>query len=320
VIVCHTFNGLANRLRAAVSGLILGQHLARPVRLIWPLGQGMHCPFDALFEPSGIEFLEIPEDFFATARLRTPRDYLPAGTRVWRDRLGSLTGEQYDHVEQTPFILTSDRLKDLPETLYIRTCFAYRPESLTPDQYEEAFSETLRERFRPRKKILDSVMDLPKNTVGVHVRLGDKRSNPVLRHRKVGSAVENFHAAMDAFVASEPDVRFFVCSDDEGAKAQLRARYEERVFTYPATVQTRDTAAGMRDALRDLYTLAQTRMILADGDSSFGPVAARYLQRPIRNMRPDFQGPGRIGTAQAAITSMVISKAGRLWRRFAGRS
>ena len=280
----------------------------------------MHCPFDVLFEPSGIKFLEISEHFFASARLRTPRDQLPAGTRVWRDRLGSLTGERYDHVEQTPFILTSERLKDLPETLYIRTCFAYRPESMTPDQYEEAFSETLRERFQPRQKILDGVMELTENTLGVHVRLGDKESNPVLQRRRAGSAVENFHATMDAFVASEPDVRFFVCSDDEGAKANLRARYEDRVLTYPATVQARDTAAGMRDALRDLFTLAGTRMILTDGDSSFGPLAARYFQRPIRNMRPDFQGPGRIGTAQAAIASIVMSEVGGLWRRLAGRS
>lgn len=289
------------------------------MRLIWPLGQGMHCPFEALFEPSGLGFVEVPEDFFTTARLRTPRDYLPAGTRVWHDRLGSLTGERYDHVEQTPFILTSERLKDLPETLYIRTCFAYRPESLTLDAYEEAFSETLRAQFRPRKAILDGVIDLPENTVGVHVRLGDKQSNPVLRRRKSGSAVENFHATMDAFVASEPDVCFFVCSDDEGAKAKLRARYQDRILTYSATVQSRDTTAGMRDAVRDLYTLAQTRTILTDGDSSFGPLAARYFRRPVRNMRPDFRGSGRIGTAQAAIASVVISEVGGLWRRLATR-
>ena len=110
-------------------------------------------------------------------------------------------------------------------------------------------------------------------------------------------------------------MRFFVCSDNEAAKAELRARYADRVLTYHATVQTRDSTAGMRDAVRDLYTLAQTRMILTDGDSSFGPVAARYCRRPIRNMRPDFPGLSRFSTAQAAITSMVMSNVGGLWRR-----
>ena len=319
LLVCHLFNGLANRLRAAVSGLILGRHLGRPVQLIWPIGQGMRCRFDELFAPSGLEFLAIPEDFFSSSRLRTPREYLPPGTRVLRDRLGRLTSEPYDHVKQTPFVLTSEQLEGLPESLYIRTCFAYRAESMALDAYDEAFAEILRERFRPCQEILDEMMDLPENTVGVHLRLGDKRANPVLRRRKAGAAVENFHPAMDELIASEPDVRFFVCSDDEDAKAKLRARYEDRVLAYPATLQTRDSTAGMRDALRDLYTLAKTRTILTDGDSSFGPVAARYFRRPIRNMRPHFRGPGWFGTAQAAIASIVMSEVSRMRERFSGR-
>jgi len=318
VIVCHTYNGLANRLRVAASALILGKQLDRPVQLTWPAGQGMNCPFEELFDPSGIEFLQVPADFFVTPHLRTPRAYLPPGTLVWHDRLGNLTGERYDRVHQHPLVMTRERLKDLPETIYIRTCFAYRPESLNLGDYQQAFSETLRRRFQPRKDILDQMLNLPGNTVGIHVRLGDKQANPVLRRIKAGSMIENFYPAMDALVASEPDVRFFLCSDDDAAKAQLSARYEGRILMYPAVVQTRSSREGMRDALRDLYTLAQTRLILTDGDSSFGPLAAQYYQRSTRNMRPDFRGPGRLGTAQAALTSLLIAETQRLWQKLRG--
>jgi hypothetical protein len=119
---------------------------------------------------------------------------------------------------------------------------------------------------------------------------------------------------MDALVESEPGVRFFLCSDDDKVKSVMRGRYESRILTYPDVAQTRNTVAGMRDAVRDLYTLARSQLILTDGNSSFGPLAARYFGRPIKNMRPDYRGPGRIQTMQVALSSALIGEARRLWR------
>ena len=288
LIVAHTRLGLANRIRTAASCLVLAERLGRDCRVIWPETEDLRCPFAGLFERPDPRLLEIPEDldFGGLVGVEPPRFRTPRVT-AWRDLSPPFRRHELDHVRQWPMTFDAAALADLREILYVRSCYEFRPSDMPIEEFLPTCARIMQRHFRPVRDILDRVMELPPGTVGVHLRRGDKYRSLRKRWQKHPSFVEHFVPTLDGMIAADPAVTFFVCSDDDEVKAQLRRMYPGRVLGYGDVVQRRDSVAGVRDALRDLYTLGQTRLILHDGDSSFGPIASRYATRPYRNMRSD---------------------------------
>ena len=166
---------------------------------------------------------------------------------------------------------------------------------MTRQEYRTAYMRILEAKFRPRGDILAAVVDPPEGTIGVHIRRGDTYRK--LRRRLAGccSHIPNFRARLTALLDADDSRKIFVASDDERAKNKFRRIWGDRVVAYPDVVQERDSPAGVKHALRDLYTLGRCDMILTDGNSTFGHVAARFQNRPIENMRKDYgtHGPFR---------------------------
>lgn len=295
LVVAHTRLGLANRIRTAASCLVLAERLGREGRVVWPVTDDLGCPFPALFECPDSRLLDIPEDldFGGLVGTEPPRFRTPRVT-AWRDLSPPFRRHELDHVRQSPLTFDAAALTGLREILYVRSCYEFRPSDMPVEEYLSACARILQRHLRPVRNILDRVMALPPGTVGVHVRRGDKYRSRRQRWQKRCSFVEHFIPTLDGLVAADPAVTFFVCSDDDAAKEELRRRYAGRVLAYADVAQERGSVAGARDALRDLYTLGQTRLVLHDGDSSFGPIASRYATRPSRNMRSDVGGPAAL--------------------------
>jgi len=81
-------------------------------------------------------------------------------------------------------------------------------------------------------------------------------------------------AIMDELVAEFNDITFFLATDDPETKELFVSRYD-RVLTYDVEYSRRD-AQGVNDALLELMTLAQTRVILGSTNSSFSTMAALF--------------------------------------------
>ena len=79
---------------------------------------------------------------------------------------------------------------------------------------------------------------------------------------------------MDTLVKKDKDTTFFLCTDDPDTKKFFCSRYKN-VITYDIDY-SRKTTDGVKDALMELLTLAQTRLILGSYYSSYTQMASEF--------------------------------------------
>lgn len=79
---------------------------------------------------------------------------------------------------------------------------------------------------------------------------------------------------MKAEIAADPEVRFFLATDEKKEEAILREHFGEKLLTNENRVIDRNSVQGMHDAMIDLFSLAATDKILGSYWSSFTDVAA----------------------------------------------
>lgn len=120
--------------------------------------------------------------------------------------------------------------------------------------------------------------------VGVHVRRGDKvEFTPPL---------SAYFREIDPVIDAIPDVRFFLCSDDQECETAIRGRYGNRVLSYPVRSFERASEVGIIDAVVCLYLLRCTNGVIgssmsgyslcAGWDCGFIDVASSYQNHPLR--------------------------------------
>lgn len=86
--------------------------------------------------------------------------------------------------------------------------------------------------------------------------------------------MEAFYYMMDEEIERDEKVKFYVASDDEECKQQMRERYGDRVVTAEWNL-SRDSVEGMKDAVAELYCLGSTRKIIGSARSSYSNMAAK---------------------------------------------
>ena len=122
--------------------------------------------------------------------------------------------------------------------------------------------------FRPvpslQERIDAQAAAMGHNVVGVHIRRTDN----------VVSIQQSPTALFEERMSQEPaDTIFYLATDSEEVKMQMRRRFGERVQTLHRQAE-RGTLQGMQDALVELYLLARCRHILGSAGSTFSMTAA----------------------------------------------
>lgn len=115
--------------------------------------------------------------------------------------------------------------------------------------------------------IVDKIIK-DKNVVGIHFRGTDN----VTSLEK--SPIELFVTKMNELVCQNPDVKFFVSTDESRVKDDLKQKFGDRILTYNATLE-RDSKRGMIDAVIEMWCLSSTKYIIGSSDSSFSSIAAK---------------------------------------------
>ena len=104
--------------------------------------------------------------------------------------------------------------------------------------------------------------------VSVHIRRTDQVTSIAY------SKTENFIQLMNREIDADPNVKFFLATDDKEEEALLRKTFPGRIVSNENRTLRRDSLDGMYDALLDLYCLSSCKKIIGSYYSSFTDTAA----------------------------------------------
>lgn len=268
VLTLVPLGGLANRLRAIVSGVALARQTQRRLQIVWYKDSGLNCRFDQLFRPLVQANIRLKEatvtDRLLYDRPRCRNAYLPA---IFQRML--FDGCLHDPARA----LLPDSRFDFVQWVgqhpraYVATCYPFF--SADPTLYEQLFvpNSTVESLIRTFTERFSA------HTVGVHIR----RTDNVMSIAR--SPLSLFIQEMEKEVEARPDTLFFVASDSEQDKRALKERFGTRILTSSQPAD-RNSLQGMQEGAADFFTLSRTDKIIGSCYSSFSEISARIRQIP----------------------------------------
>ena len=248
MVIIQPSGGLCNRMRVINSSLELAKRKNTKLLVLWYCADELNAPFESLFLPTK-EFQVI--NFKSLKDLRKLWYQLTSRTRINNEDIENHT---------TDGTLDQDYFNSIRLPAYLFTWEHFYP----ADEYFRLFRPTaaLQER-------IDAVTEhFTKDMVSVHIRRTDQINSIAY------SKTENFIELMNREIEENPDVRFFLATDDKDEEALLRKTFPGRIVSNENRTLRRDSLDGMYDALLDLYCLAACKKIIGSYCSSFTDTAA----------------------------------------------
>lgn len=105
--------------------------------------------------------------------------------------------------------------------------------------------------------------------VGVHIRRTDH--NKCIRM----SPLHTFLSKMNQLVENNPQIRFFLATDDEDTQKELIGRYGDKIIVQDK-IWGRDSKDGMKSGIIDCLCLSRCSFVLGSCTSAFSEFSARY--------------------------------------------
>ncbi len=247
--------GLCNRLRAIATGIAVAERYGCTSAIYWNNSAGLKADFCQLFKPipqPGVTLIENKQWLY---NVNGHKDYL-----VRCLLLKAL-------FEQTVFNFSIYRGGEI----YDKLKKTYASNLLLISCYPMCKEYTIREVFIPQDDIQQRIDEITKlfsaHTIGVHIR----RTDNIVSIQS--SPLENFTKRMDEEINKNKDTMFYVASDDDGVKNELKAKYPDRIITMMDDTD-RNSLEGMRFAVVDLFCLSKTHKIIGSVGSSYSQVAS----------------------------------------------
>jgi len=262
-IIIEPHGGLANRMRVIASGLWLAGILNKKIKLIWNLDNGLNCSFTELFENiENIECIEKNITYKFIRSVENKPNYLKWIILI----LNILSARKYILFEDSLVKRIRKGEQDIialaskNKTLYFRTC-------------EEFGSNTDALRLLiPTKEIQRKINTICKQfnhkTIGIHIR----RTDHILA--KEMSPTELFIKRIYDDLNADPHINYFLASDDKQTVNLFKEHFGDKIVTLDKEY-SRNTIQGVKDALTDMFCLANTTEIYGSYWSSFSYISAR---------------------------------------------
>lgn len=268
--------GLGNRMRVAAAAYAMAQRTGIPMRVLWTSQWGMRCRFDDLFITSpapsaakegGEYVLRDAQGFEKVIFAR------PTWKNLYLPRL--LQRLCYRHIILSPQIYYLQRDGFDFEAWFRQggtMMTAYRDFC----EWDDSLIPLL---FRPLPAIEQEVSTraaaFTPHTIGLHIRRTDNQASID------ASPDELFFDIVDRELAQHPDLHIYLATDDEPTKALFRQRYgSDRIQTAPSQA-TRDSVAGIREALIEMLLLARTSHVYGSAGSTFSEIAVKFSGTPL---------------------------------------
>ncbi len=252
MLLVQPTGGLCNRLRAIDSAVSLARALQRKLIVIWyhdrDLATNFHHLFDPLTEVARIidvrGFMMKRVIHFIIRFLSSP--FVP-GCFIGEDEACSVANSSslFDCVK-------NERL------VYIKSCHYYYPVDCP---YAV---------FQPKKEIWREILCYRTDEfVGVHIRRTDNARS--IQH----SPVDGFIEAMQNELDRDSSSKFFLATDDPVMEKQLMKVFPGRIYVHEKASFQRSNPLAVRDALIDLFVLANCKKLIGSYWSSFTEAAWR---------------------------------------------
>lgn len=252
--------GLANRMRAIASAWNLSRHTGVKLQVVWFRDWALNAPFRDIFEP-------LPD---MSLRDATCIDSLLYDRPRRRNMRLPLLPQR---------ILFDQRIDEWQVTPLKQRGFDFEAWARGRNGYMSCYQEfgtfdnsVYARLFHPIGAVTERVESFTKqfsaHTVGFHIRRTDSQASIEQ------SPLELFIEAGDRELATHEDTRFFVATDDEPTKDELRRHFGDRIITAD-TPAARSSTDGIRGGLADMWTLARTSVIYGSAGSSFSTMAAK---------------------------------------------
>ena len=262
-IVVEPHGGLANRMRVIASCLWLGEITQREVKMIWNLGPELNCPFEELFEP--IQNLEIinKKIWYRSFRYVKRENVVKQAARKL---VRSISGKDFLIFEDDDIKAIRERKDDLKildlttKSLYFFTCewFGNCNDSL------KLFSPT----HDLLSRIESNCKQYNDKTIGIHIRRTDH--DIAIKN----SPVKLFIDQIMTDLKTDPELNFFLTTDDRETEKQITEQFEKKILTIEKQY-TRSNPQAIKDAVVDFFCLAKTHKIYGSYNSSFSLLASQ---------------------------------------------
>lgn len=247
IMLIEPMGGICNRLRAIVSAQVLAHDRVSSLYIIWKRDHHLSARFEELFVK--------PPDIRTVITIGNARLYGYFNAIVcslFRRKLEQPDVEAMNrnHADYVRYAAGS--------SLFIRT-------------YSRFHEGTDFSRIKPLPEIIRVVESYGLGTsevVGVHIRRTDNQRSIAC------SPTDLFIAAMQAEIAKNESVRFFLATDSPEEEHVLRQTFPGRITVHPKTSLDRNEPRAIRDALVDLYCLAGCKRLIGSYWSSFTDTAA----------------------------------------------
>lgn len=246
MLIIQPIGGLCNRMRAINSAYLLARERRETLIVIWFVNHELGCPFHELFK-------DAPElkviNIYSKWNLK----------KMWYQLTSHFVNNETIRQHKGDGLLDEAYRRSLPKKVYIATEEHFYP---CHDYHLFIPTEEIQKSIDAMEKRLGN------HAVGVHIRRTDNK--PAMDK----SSTNAFIQAMEKEVATHPDTRFYLATDDLSEEAVLREHFGDKILSNENRDLSRNSISGIKDAMLDLFTLANTKKIIGSYFSSFTDIAA----------------------------------------------
>ena len=253
--------GLANRMRVIDSAYRFCSTHNKKFVICWERDQIVNCPFNKLFNPLSnlkeshsyryILFLHKLERHFRLARWFVQLLERCHILKIFKE-------EQYEELRAFAIKGGNKFLWVIVESYSV--FFRTEEDDFLRDLFQ--LNDLMSQRLKNETKAFKN------HVIGVHVRRTDNKDSIEQ------SPLELFIARMQEEIVKDPEVQFYVASDNPLVKEQLLHIFGAQRIIIPTGVIGRDSEEGIRQAVIEMYALSKTNRILGSYYSSFSEIAS----------------------------------------------
>ena len=256
--------GLCNRLRVVLSALFFSEEHNSAVRVAWSKNKECFAEFDELFMSIHTENFCVTKGSCWLTPVSRYNLHLPA---LVRTLIFDAQQKNFDPRQHGP--LEEWTKKD--KRLYLSTGYSLF-------DYPTVVAKRLQPVASLQQRINNILSLFTTRTIGIHIRRTDNTISIA------ESPIEAFEQAIEAEIAADSSVHFFLATDEAGLKEKLSDKYPGR-FVYQQTTAGRNSLAGMQEAVVDLFCLAATHKLLGSYWSLFTDTASELGGMPTEIIR-----------------------------------
>lgn len=263
--------GIGNRLRSIKSAVKLAQDTKQFLKIIWVNTNDCPCDFDDLIENiEGIGvYIEIKNCFCrgikeSIHKMRLKDLYKSIYSRLYLERYKRK--ENYiDDMGGEGEELNKTLLNQIENIKQGGNVYIYS----YSDFYGDAFYNEFRfneELIKEAKKMFNN--KIKNHYIGIHIRRGDN-----IEAIKC-SPLELFEKKMEELLLKDPQIIFFVSTDDKEVLQYFLNKYKEKCTYYYDKIWERYTKKGQITAFTEMLCLSMTIKIYGSYYSSYSDIAA----------------------------------------------